>query len=147
MQLLGAFNPLAAEGDVDTWSPSPAANFTVNASAGAEEKEEVEGRHRVPHTIAGPLCFAGDVISRNALLPPLEPRDWVGMMDAGANTLSLFSRHCSRPAPLVLGFRNTGSDEASGTALTVLKAEESLEDLMGFWGGDSPSSSSSTAGP
>jgi hypothetical protein len=31
------------------------------------------------------------------------------ILDAGANTLSLFSRHCSRLAPVVMGFRMKGN--------------------------------------
>ena len=45
--------------------------------------------------IAGPLCFGGDYIKKN--LPVIrQPNegDVVVVGDAGANTLSMYSRHC-----------------------------------------------------
>lgn len=40
------------------------------------------------------------VVSRAHPLPTLEAGDWLVLHDTGANTLALFSRHCSRPAPV-----------------------------------------------
>ena len=51
-----------------------------------------------PWTIAGPLCFAGDVIGRGVPLPPVRPGDRIVIHDVGAYTLSMWSRHCSRGA-------------------------------------------------
>ena len=50
------------------------------------------------HNIAGPLCFGGDLVGREVELPAVERGDFVVIRDTGSNTLSLFSRHCSRPA-------------------------------------------------
>lgn len=59
-------------------------------------------------TIAGPLCFGGDMIGRNiTYLPPMRRGDYCVIRDTGSNTYSLFSRHCSRPAPAVMGYRKT----------------------------------------
>ncbi|CAH3170962.1 unnamed protein product, partial [Porites lobata] len=63
-----------------------------------------EGK-KINHNIAGPLCFSGDVIKRNILLPKVERNDYIVLHDCGANSLSLFSRHCSRQAPAVFGYR------------------------------------------
>lgn len=75
--------------------------------------------------IGGPLCFAGDIPFKNHKLPKLEIGDWINIQDAGANTFSLWSRHCSREFPLVLGLIN---DE-----IFVIKKRESLDDLVKFW--------------
>jgi len=78
-----------------------------------------------PWTLVGPLCFGGDVIGRGVELPRIEPGDWVVVHDVGAYTMGMWSRHCSRALPLVLGWRNG--------ELSVLKARESLEDVVRFW--------------
>ena len=80
---------------------------------------------RSPWTLGGPLCFGGDVIGRGVELPAIEPGDWVVVHDIGAYTLGMWSRHCSRALPLVLGWREG--------ELSVLKARESLEDVVRFW--------------
>ena len=56
------------------------------------------------HDIAGPLCFAGDYVLKGALLPKIEEHDWLGIIGTGANTLGLWSRHCSRKIPKIIGF-------------------------------------------
>ena len=55
----------------------------------------------VPHALVGPLCFAGDVLSDEVALPPLSEGDWIRIDEVGANTLGLWSRHCSRDVPKV----------------------------------------------
>jgi hypothetical protein len=34
----------------------------------------------------------------------LKEHDWLGILGTGANTLGLWSRHCSRTIPKVIGF-------------------------------------------
>ncbi|TMW63286.1 hypothetical protein Poli38472_002227 [Pythium oligandrum] len=80
--------------------------------------------------VAGPLCFGGDVIGRRVPLPQMNRGDYVVIHDSGSNTMSLFSRHCSRPAPAVYGYR-VQDDELS---IELLKPAESPEDVMRFWG-------------
>ena len=75
--------------------------------------------------IAGPLCFGGDFIQRGAELPNVSSDDWVVIQDVGANSFSLWSRHCSRPFPKVVSID-------SGTAI-VEKSRESLESVVSFW--------------
>lgn len=79
-----------------------------------------------PWDIAGPLCFSGDLVARERPLPPIEPGDLVVVHDAGAYTLSMWSRYNSRRAPAVFGL-DAGS-------LRVLKEAESEEDVLRFWG-------------
>ncbi len=51
------------------------------------------------YDIAGPLCFAGDYIARQVRLPHASEGHWLCIDHAGANTYSLWSRHCSRSVP------------------------------------------------
>jgi diaminopimelate decarboxylase len=82
-----------------------------------------------PLTIAGPLCFAGDIVARDVLLPPVEPGDWIAIRDVGAYTLSMWSRHCSRGMPAVIGYDPLLPSES----LRVLRSAESPADVVRFW--------------
>lgn len=84
-----------------------------------------------PHRVAGPLCFQGDFPARDANLPALESGDWLLVRDAGAYTLAMWSRYNSRQMPLVLGYER----RADGLAFRVLRARESVEDVLRFWAG------------
>ncbi len=81
------------------------------------------------YNIGGPLCFAGDFLARNIRLPELEPGDWLGIRDAGAYTLSMWSRYNSRPMPLVLAY-STRDDEL---VLSPVKPRETFEQVLSFW--------------
>lgn len=54
------------------------------------------------YDLVGPLCFAGDVLARDLILPELVEGDWLVIAGTGANTLGLWSRHCSRAIPKVV---------------------------------------------
>ena len=84
------------------------------------------GRDKSPYTIAGPLCFNGDLIARDIELPPIEAGDFLLVHDTGAYTLSMWSRHTSRLIPAVWGYDGKN-------AFRLLKKRESLEDLYRFW--------------
>lgn len=81
-----------------------------------------------PVTIAGPLCFSGDVLARDLPLPPVEVGDWVVIRDTGAYTLGMWSRHCSRGIPLVLGY-----DRAAACPVRVIREAETPRDIVRFW--------------
>lgn len=80
--------------------------------------------------VAGPLCFGGDMIGRGVLLPKMARGDFVVIHDSGSNTISMFSRHCSRPAPPVYGYRVQNTE----LSIELLKPAELPEDVMQFWG-------------
>lgn len=48
------------------------------------------------YRIVGPLCFAGDVLYESIDLPILDEGDEILIFNTGANTYSMWSRHCSR---------------------------------------------------
>lgn len=91
--------------------------------ANGEPKELVDLR---PMHIAGPLCFSGDFLARDRMLPAIEPGDILVFHDTGAYTMGMWSRHCSRGMPAVVGI------EADGTFRT-LRQRESLRDMVNFW--------------
>ncbi len=81
------------------------------------------------YNIAGPLCFGGDIIARKVSLPLIRSGDYTLIHDTGANALSLWSRHCSRQVPKVVGY--TAGEE--GYAFTLIKGREKIQDVMAFW--------------
>lgn len=62
------------------------------------------------HDLAGPLCFAGDYIGRAVDLPKAEEGDQLLIMNTGSNAFGLWSRHCSRTIPKVLGVSRLADD-------------------------------------
>jgi diaminopimelate decarboxylase len=85
------------------------------------------GRDNTPYNIAGPLCFAGDIIAREIDLPPVEKDDIILIHDAGAYTLSMWSRYNSRQIPKVIGYYQDGAH------FEILKQREQLEQIWAFW--------------
>jgi diaminopimelate decarboxylase len=79
-------------------------------------------------TVAGPLCFAGDVLARGLRLPPVQPGDLVLIRDTGAYAVGMWSRYCSRVIPAVVGFRGSNPP-----VFTELRRRESPTDVVRFW--------------
>jgi diaminopimelate decarboxylase len=90
-------------------------NSHTSASIGNVTRDNL-----VNTTVAGPLCFSGDVLASNIFLPVCKIGDYVLIMDSGANTISLFSRHCSRQAPAVFAYRNTTYVDKAKVELQVV---------------------------
>ncbi|MYW49726.1 diaminopimelate decarboxylase [Streptomyces sp. SID161] len=72
----------------------------------------------VRQDIAGPACFAGDLLARDRALPPLRPGDLVVVPDTGAYYFSTPFHYNSLPEPAVYGVR-TGAD--GQTAFTLIR--------------------------
>lgn len=89
---------------------------------------EVKQGEAKPTTIAGPLCFSGDIIGRELLLPEVQQGDWIVIRDTGAYTLSMWSRHCSRSIPIVLGY-----DPQANDPISVLRNPETPTSIVNFW--------------
>jgi len=80
------------------------------------------------YNLAGPLCFAGDFVAKDVFLPDIEEGDYVVIRDAGAYTLSMWSRYNSRQMPLVLGYYNEGSK------VVIVRHREEIDEVVSFWG-------------
>ncbi|MFK8024358.1 MAG: diaminopimelate decarboxylase [Ilumatobacter sp.] len=79
--------------------------------------------------VVGPLCFEGDVIARAVGGSTPSVGDWLIARNTGANTFSLWSRHCSRVFPTVLLYRSSDVD----ASLRVGKRRERVDDVVAFW--------------
>jgi diaminopimelate decarboxylase len=110
--------------------------YTNQHNRRVEAYDETGSKFADPTTretsVGGPLCFQGDFVAKNVQLPAsLKAKDFVIMKDAGSNTMSMYSRHCSRLCPPVYGYRWTGGEV---TSLVEIKARETIEQLNTFWG-------------
>lgn len=90
------------------YSPSENLNFECISQSG-----ELINREKVNTDIAGPLCFNGDYVAKNILLPQLSQNDIVAIKDIGANCFGLWSRHCSRTIPKIIGYDSLVSGKLS----------------------------------
>ncbi|SDZ31701.1 diaminopimelate decarboxylase [Amycolatopsis xylanica] len=82
----------------------------------------------VKQDIAGPCCFAGDLVAGGRGLPLLEQGDIVTLLDTGAYYFSAPYRYNSLPEPAVHGFDLT---EDGDVAFTLLRRAETVEELIG----------------
>lgn len=79
------------------------------------------------YNVAGPLCFAGDIIARDRLLPRVEPGDYIVVMDSGAYTIAMWSRYNSRQMPAVIGYGHKDGE------YTIIRSRETLDEVLAFW--------------
>ncbi|MFW6019256.1 MAG: hypothetical protein ACOCPM_01620 [Bacteroidales bacterium] len=61
-----------------------------------------------PWIVAGPLCFAGDMIAQNISLPPAEEGDYIVVHDSGGYVLAMWSEYNSRQKPRAFGMNKNG---------------------------------------
>merc|ERR1740130_2606171 len=99
-------------------------DMTVLDPSGAKKEGEM-----VVYDIAGPLCFGGDMVALNRLLPALEGGDHMVMHDAGGYTMSMYSRYNSRPCPPVYAY---GTATATPIDTVVWKEVESIDQVLQF---------------
>ncbi|CAM5341780.1 Diaminopimelate decarboxylase [Streptomyces badius] len=77
--------------------------------------------------IAGPCCFAGDVVAYGRELPELAEDDVVVLYDTGAYYFSTPWAYNSLPRPAVYGFRVTGPTGA--VTFATVRAPQSLDSI------------------
>ncbi|MFD8087794.1 diaminopimelate decarboxylase [Kitasatospora sp. NPDC059722] len=81
----------------------------------------------VPQDIAGPCCFAGDLVARARPLPLLEPGDLVALLDTGAYYATTHFQYNSLPEPAVHGF----TVDPDGTVhFELLRPAQTTDDLL-----------------
>ena len=77
------------------------------------------------YKIAGPLCFSGDFIADDVMLPEVEVGDNIIIHDVGAYTLSMWSKYNSRQIPKVIAYTNKEFE--------IIKERESINETIKFW--------------
>lgn len=92
-------------------------------------KSLAPGEAPVAHDVAGPLCFAGDVVVRDAQLPALDVDDVIVLADVGGNSLSIRTAHCSRQAPAVHVYRSQGGE----VTFETLQETQAVQDTLAQW--------------
>ncbi|GFH37312.1 diaminopimelate decarboxylase [Streptomyces pacificus] len=88
----------------------------------------------VVQDIAGPACFAGDLLAEARELPLLEPGDTVAALDTGAYYFSSHYAYNSLARPGVHGFLA----DAGGVRFTTVRAPQTVAEIVAESGGDRP---------
>jgi diaminopimelate decarboxylase len=82
----------------------------------------------VTQEIAGPCCFAGDMIAQGRELPLIEPGDFVIAHDTGAYYYSGWSYYNSRQAPAIISY-----EQHEPIKFNVLREAASVEETLQFF--------------
>ena len=77
--------------------------------------------------MAGPACFAGDLLAQGQELPLLEQGDYAAALDTGAYYFAHHYAYNSLPRPAILGFAQSPAGEI--TFATVRPAQR-IEEIV-----------------
>lgn len=89
----------------------------------------------VPQDIAGPACFAGDLLATARELPLLSPGDLIAIPDTGAYTFTAHYGYNSLPRPAVYGFTVT---QPGGVRFAPVRAAQPLSAIAAEAGAATP---------
>lgn len=89
----------------------------------------------VPQDIAGPACFAGDLLAEARPLPLLEQGDVIAALDTGAYYFSNHYGYNSLPRPGVYGF---GAGADGSVRFATVRAPQSVAEIVNESGGTHP---------
>ncbi|GAA2448422.1 diaminopimelate decarboxylase [Streptomyces mauvecolor] len=99
------------------------------------EAYDAKGRPKqgpaVAQDIAGPACFAGDLLAENRPLPLLDQGDYTGVLDTGAYYFAHHYSYNSLARPGIYGFTAT----ADGVEFATVRSPQSIADLVEEAGG------------
>lgn len=85
----------------------------------------------VEQDVAGPCCFAGDMLAKKRLLPIIEPGDYVMMHDTGAYYFSNPFFYNNLPAIAVYG---ASADTMDDVTLDAWREQQSVDELLSVIG-------------
>jgi len=86
----------------------------------------------VVQDVAGPACFAGDLLAEGRALPLLEQGDYAAALDTGAYYFAHHYAYNSLTRPGIYGFAPDGS---GGVAFATVRAEQRLDEIVAESGG------------
>ncbi|TXL86795.1 diaminopimelate decarboxylase [Streptomyces sp. IB2014 016-6] len=93
----------------------------------------------VAQDIAGPACFAGDVLATDRPLPLLEQGDLVAALDTGAYYFANHYAYNSLARPGIHGFTTPGTDPtAHGVRFATVRAPQTVAEIVAESGGGHP---------
>ncbi|MFI1307962.1 diaminopimelate decarboxylase [Streptomyces sioyaensis] len=97
---------------------------------------DAEGRPKtgapVAQDVAGPCCFAGDLVAENRPLPLLESGDHAALLDTGAYYFSTHFAYNSLPRPGIYGY---AADPDGTVRFATVRTPQTLENLTEESGG------------
>lgn len=85
----------------------------------------------VPQDVAGPACFAGDLLAENRELPLLEPGDYAAVLDTGAYYFAHHYAYNSLVRPGIYGFMAG----AQGVRFARVRDAQSVAEIVAEAGG------------
>lgn len=85
----------------------------------------------VEQDVAGPLCFAGDMVATGRMLPLIEPGDYVVLHDTGAYYFSNPFYYNTLAAPAVYGVEK---NDDSSVSFSVWRRAQTLDDMLAVIG-------------
>jgi diaminopimelate decarboxylase len=88
----------------------------------------------IAQDVAGPCCFAGDLVAENRPLPLFEAGDLAALLDTGAYYFSHHFAYNSLPRPAVYGF---AADPAApgDVRFALVRAQQTVADIVAESGG------------
>ncbi|MFC8816992.1 type III PLP-dependent enzyme domain-containing protein [Streptomyces rochei] len=86
----------------------------------------------VVQDVAGPACFAGDLLATGRALPLLEQGDYAAALDTGAYYFAHHYAYNSLARPGVYGF---GADGSGGVAFATVREAQSVAEIVSEAGG------------
>lgn len=99
------------------------------------EAYDAKGRPKqgptVAQDIAGPACFAGDLLAENRPLPLLEQGDYTAVLDTGAYYFAHHYSYNSLARPGIYGFTAT----SEGVRFATVRSPQPIADLVEEAGG------------
>ncbi|MFJ4921338.1 diaminopimelate decarboxylase [Streptomyces sp. NPDC088725] len=89
----------------------------------------------VAQDIAGPACFAGDLLAENRSLPLVEQGDFVAALDTGAYYFSNHYAYNSLARPAVLGFTDESGASGGKVRFATVRPAQTVEEIVAESGG------------
>lgn len=86
----------------------------------------------VVQDVAGPACFAGDLLAEGRTLPLLEQGDYAAALDTGAYYFAHHYAYNSLARPGIYGFAPDGS---GGVAFATVREPQSIDEIVAESGG------------
>jgi len=87
----------------------------------------------VVQDVAGPACFAGDLLAEARALPLLEQGDYAAALDTGAYYFAHHYAYNSLARPGIYGFTQDGS--GGGASFATVRRPQSLDEIVAESGG------------